>query len=197
MLDFTPVRDKTLTMTELVKDLTADDLRRLTNAMIDRQLELIASCTDFDVTFVPRDPNARDDAAATAEEVDLAWTLGHVIVHVTASSEEAAFVAQMLACGVPLPDKIRLRYETDWETVTTIAECRTRLEESRRMRLATLMVWPDAPHLHNTYFLWESAPTVNAIERFVRGLSHDDSHLGQIEDIVRQAKAARAKLVIG
>jgi hypothetical protein len=197
MLDFTPVREKTLTMSELVKDLTRDDLRRLTNAMVDRQLGLIAESTDVDVTFVPSDPNARDDAAATAEEVNLAWTLGHVIVHATASSEEAAFLAQMLACGVSLPDKIRLRSETDWELVTTIAQCRARLEESRRMRLATLDVWPDKHYLRNTYFLGESAPAVGAVERFVRGLSHDDSHLGQIADIARQARAARAQLVIG
>lgn len=197
MLDFTPVREKTITMAELVKDLTSADLRRLTNAMIDRQLSLIAECTDFDVTFVPSDPNAKDDAAATSEEVDLAWTLGHVIVHITASSEEAAFVAQLLAGGVALPEKIRLRYETEWETVTTIAQCRARLEESRRMRLATLDVWPTAPHLDNIYKLSDTSPAVAAIERFVRGLSHDDSHLGQIAEIAHQAKAARAQLIIG
>jgi hypothetical protein len=38
---------------------------------------------------------------------------------------------------------------------------------------------------------------VGAVERFVRGLSHDDSHLGQIAEIARQARAARAQLVIG
>lgn len=197
MLDFTPVREKTLAMAELVTDLTPADLWQLTNAMIDRQLSLIAECADFDVTFVPSDPNAKDDAAATAEEVDLAWTLGHVIVHTTASSEEAAFLAQLLACGVALPEKIRLRYESEWETVTTLAQCRARLEESRRMRLATLDVWPTAPHLDNTYKLWDTSPAVAAIERFVRGLSHDDSHLGHIAEIIRQAKVARAQLVIG
>jgi len=32
---------------------------------------------------------------------------------------------------------------------------------------------------------------VNCVNRFIRGLSHDDSHLGQIEEIVRQAQAGR------
>lgn len=197
MLNFTPVRNKEITMAELVKDLTRDDLRRLTNLMIDWQLELIASCTDFDVTFVPSDPNAKDEAAATADEVNLAWTLGHVIVHTTASSEESAFLAAELARGVTYHG--RSRAEVPWQTATTISQCRARLEESRRMRLAMLDVWPDAPHLENTYQAWEGGPYMNCVERFVRGLSHDDGHLNQITEIVRQAQAARPvqKLVLG
>ncbi|MBL8045794.1 MAG: DinB family protein [Anaerolineales bacterium] len=197
MLDFTPVRNKNITMLEFTKDLTRDDLRRLTNVMIDRQLELIAGCTDFDVTFVPVDTNAKDDAAANAADVDLAWTLGHVIVHVTASSEEAAFLAAELARGVP--NHGRSRSEVAWETVTTLEQCRARLEESRRMRLATLDVWPDEPHLNNQYQLWENGPMANCISRFCHGLSHDDSHLNQIAEVVRQAQAARPtpKLVLG
>jgi len=59
------------------------------------------------------------------------------------------------------------------------------------MRLASLEMWPDEPKLGNLYQPWEGAPRVNAIGRFVFGLSHDDSHLGQIADIVSQARAAR------
>jgi hypothetical protein len=77
-----------------------------------------------------------------------------------------------------------------WGTVKTIAQCRARLEESRRMRLATLSVWPDKPHLDNAYRPSETAPAYNAVRRFVAGLSHDDSHLAHIKEIVRQAKAA-------
>lgn len=190
VLDFTPVRRKEITWAELVRGLTKTDLYQLTNEMADLMLSLIAECTDAEVTFVPSDPEAHDDAAATEADVALAWTLGHVIVHTTASAEEAAFLAAALACGYTLPDQIRLRYETPWPTVTTIAQCRARLEESRRMRLATLDVWPDAPHLANTYKLGNSAPAVAPIERFVRGLSHDDSHLEQIREIVRQARAS-------
>lgn len=59
------------------------------------------------------------------------------------------------------------------------------------MRLASLELWPDVPHLDNVYQLWENGPRANAVERFVRGLSHDDSHLRQIAEIVRQAQSAR------
>ena len=93
--------------------------------------------------------------------------------------------------GVSLPDRHRSRWEVPWESVTSLAQCRARLEDSRRMRLATLAVWPADPHLENTYRLGENGPFPNAIERFVRGLSHDDNHLGQIREIVRQAQAAR------
>jgi hypothetical protein len=35
------------------------------------------------------------------------------------------------------------------------------------------------------------AEPVNAVIRFVNGLRHDSDHLGQLEDVVRQARAAR------
>jgi hypothetical protein len=188
MLDFTPVREKRTTLAEFVAGLDHDDLRDLTNEMVDTMLGLIADCVDADVTFVPEDPEANDRWAAT-EEVKLAWTLGHVIVHTTASSEESAFLAAELARGVP--NHGRSRSEVHWQTVTTMAECRHRLEESRRMRLTSLALWPDEPHLDNVYEPWPGAAQMNAIGRFVAGLMHDDDHLGQIAGIVRQARAAR------
>lgn len=190
MLDFTAVRNKEMTIRELTADLTVDDLRRLTNEMIDYQLGMIVDCTDEDVTFVPSDPEAHDPVAADPEDVDLPWTLGHVIVHVTASSEEAAAIAAELARGVPHRGG-RSRSEVYWETVTTIAQCRERLEESRRMRLASLDMWPDEPYLDNTYQPRPDREPINAVGRFVGGLRHDDSHLEQIVKIVEQAQAAR------
>jgi hypothetical protein len=189
MLDFTPVRDKEITFDELVKGLTIEDLAKLTNEMVDRQLALIADCVNEDVTFVPQDPDAHDSAAVTEEEVGMAWTLGHIIVHTTSSSEEAAFMAAELARGVPY-EKRRSRYEVHWTTMKTIDQCRRRLEESRRMRLASLNMWPDPPHLDNLFVSYFGGE-YNAIVRFVLGLSHDDSHLEQITEVVRQAKAAR------
>jgi hypothetical protein len=186
MLDFSPVLSRQMGIDELVEDLTVSDLRRLSNEMIDRQLGLIAACTDEDVVFVPEDPDAHDPAALTPEEGDMAWTLGHVIVHTTASSEEAAYLAVELARGVEYRSG-RSRYETQWDTVTTIEQCRARLEESRRMRLASLEMWPVPPHLSNT-FKTRSGKQYNAIVRFVFGLMHDDSHLHQIAEIVRQVK---------
>jgi hypothetical protein len=191
MLDFTPVRNKQTTMRALTEKLTVDDLRKLTNEMIDAQLAMIAESTDADVVFVPSDPKANDTFATNQDEVDLAWTLGHLVVHVTASSEESAALAAELARGVEHRGG-RSRSEVHWTTVKTIAQCRHRLEESRRMRLASLDMWPDQPYLDNTYLPREGADPTNAVMRFVNGLSHDDSHLAQIRDVVEQARAARA-----
>jgi len=189
MLDFKAVRDKKITLAELVAGLTRDDLRALTNEMVDAMQGLIAGCVDADVAFDPVDPAAHDRFAAKEEEVKLAWNLGHVIVHTTASAEESAALAAELARGVELHG--RSRYETPWQTVATIAQCRQRLEESRRMRLMSLATWPDKPHLGNVCEPWPGAPQVNAIGRFVLGLMHDDDHVGHIAEIVRQAQAAR------
>ena len=190
MLDFTTVQKKEMSLRQLTSNLTQNDLRDLTNEMIDKVLSQIADCVDADVTFVPNDPEANDTFAASEDEVRLAWTLGHVIVHITASSEESAAIASELARGVPFRGG-RSRREVPWGTVTTIAQCRHRLEESRRMRLASLDIWPDEPDLINSYQPSPEYESRNAIIRFVLGLQHDDSHLDQIVKIVWQAKEAR------
>jgi hypothetical protein len=174
---------------EMARDLTTDDLRAMTNEMLDMILALIVDCRDEDVTFVPEDPEAHDRYAVSDEEVDMAWTLGHVIVHITASAEESAFLAAELARGVAFHG--RSRYEVPWETVTTIGQCRNRLQESRRMRLASLDLWPDRPDLENVYSPYKGVGRIGARERFLLGLKHDADHVGQIEDIVSQAKRAR------
>jgi hypothetical protein len=189
MLNFDAVRSKDITLDDLVSGLDREDLRALTDEMVDRILDLIAGCIDADVVFVPDDPNANDPWAARHEDVDLAWTLGHVIVHTTASAEEAAALAAEMGRGIEFHG--RSRYETPWQEVKTVAQCERRLEESRRMRQASLEMWPDEPHLENRQEAWSGGPEVNAVGRFVLGLSHDASHLGQIADIVRQARAAR------
>ncbi|HEX8217727.1 MAG TPA: DinB family protein [Chloroflexia bacterium] len=170
-------------------DLTVDDLRQLTNEMVDRMLGLIENCEDADVTLEVPDPQAHDPEASVEEEVNLSWTLGHVIVHTTASAEEAAFLAAELARGVPFHG--RSRSEVPWRTVTTVEQCRHRLEESRRMRLATLEVWPDEPYLDNTYTPREDRPPLNCVSRFMNGLRHDKSHIRQIERLVRESAASR------
>lgn len=189
MLDFTPVLKREITLGELVADLTVADLRELTNDMIDTMLDLIADCRDEDVTFVPADPDANDIYATDEAERNIAWTLGHVIVHTTASAEESAAIAAELARGIEYHGHSRT--EVPWQTVTTIQQCRQRLEESRRMRLASLEMWPAHPRLDNTYEPWKAVGEINAVGRFVLGLLHDDSHLEQIADIVRQAKQSK------
>ena len=54
-------------------------------------------------------------------------------------------------------------------------------------------MWPKEAHLENGYEAWSNGPKVNAVGRFVLGLMHDEGHLGQIEEVVRQAKGARGQ----
>jgi alkanesulfonate monooxygenase SsuD/methylene tetrahydromethanopterin reductase-like flavin-dependent oxidoreductase (luciferase family) len=189
MLDFQAVRDGKTTFDALVADLARDDLREMTDEMIDSVLALIADCVDEDVNFEPVDPEAYDPYAEREEDVTLAWNLGHVIVHITASSEESAVLAAELARGVAFHG--RSRYEVPWEEMKTIEQCRQRLEESRRMGLASLEIWPDKPHLKDTYQTWTDGPVVNAVGRFVLGLMHAQSHISQIRSIVHQARDLR------
>ena len=190
MLDFNKVKTKQMTFNELVSGLTVNDLRDLTNEMVDHIQSLIAGCGDAEITFVPDDPEANDRFAANPEDAKLAWTLGHIIVHTTASAEEAASLAAELARGVPLHG--RSRSEIPWQGATTIAFCRARLEESRRMRLASLEMWPDRPYLDLKVELWSGMDPVNAVGRFALGLSHDYNHLDQISSALPAAPLPNA-----
>ena len=190
MIDFSPVRSKEKTLQDLAEGLTRDDLVRLANEMCDIFQGLIAEAEDPDVTFVPSDPGAKDTFAAKPEDVELAWTLGHVIVHWTASSEEAAAHALTLARGVEITG--RSRWEVDWPEATTVQFMRDRIEESRRMQLAMLEAWPSRVHTDVTYTAREGATPVNAAGRFLGGLSHADSHREQVSKILAQAKPARS-----
>lgn len=190
MLDFSQVRSGSQKISALGASLSVAELRTLTNEMINTMHHAIAESIDADVTFVPSDPGANDTFAAGAAEVNIAWTLGHVIVHATASSEESAFLAAELARGIAFHG--RSRAEVAWETVTTIAQCRQRLEESRRMRLASLDIWPDAPNYEAKRTLDFMDDSLDARGQFILGLLHDDSHLGQVAEVVRQAREARS-----
>ena len=185
MLNFQPVREKKITIQELVRGLTKDDLRRELNEMYDEVSRLISECSDAEVTFEPVDEHAADPYAVDGEET-IAWTLGHVIVHLTASMEEAAAIASELARGVTYHG--RSRSEVPWREANTIEFCRARLVESRRMCLASLEMWPDVPHMENTYSPSEGAVPHTAVSRFASGLRHASDHLGQIAEVVRQAK---------
>src|SRR5579871_107147 len=187
MLDFAGVRSGTQTVADLTRDLSKADLHRLSDEMIDTMLGIIAEATAADVVFVPEDP-AANDTFGTSEEANLAWTLGHVIVHATASSEEAAALGTVLARGIEIEG--RSRYETDWRTVHSVMQLRQRLEESRRMRHAFLDAWPSEPHLEVAFTYGGSLASLgpmNAYGRFLLGLMHEDSHLDQLREIIRQA----------
>lgn len=192
MIDFSPFHRREQPISALTSGLTVDDLRELTNAITDAILALIADCTDADVVFQPEDPHAHDAAASSADEVNMPWTLGHVIAHLTAGNEESAALAAELARGVAYHG--RSRAEVPWETIRTVAQCRRRLEESRRMCLASLGMWPDQPRLDVTYTPFPAAGEVNAIGRYMLGIAHAESHLEQIRAIIRQARAARPEV---
>ena len=185
MLNFQLVRDQKIKLQELVEGLTREDMRRELNEMYDEVLRLISNCTDAHVTFEPKDEKADDPFAIQGEE-SIAWTLGHVIVHVTASMEESAAIASELARGVEYHG--RSRREVPWREVRTIGQCSARMAESRRMCLASVEMWPDPPHMENTYTpAFTGALPYTCISRFASGLKHASDHLGQIADIVRQA----------
>jgi hypothetical protein len=187
MIDFTPILEKKVKWPEFAAKFTKQDLIDHTNEFTDKLLEMMAPCSDADVVFQPEDPDAHDPFAEDIEDVTLGWNLGHVIVHVTASCQESAFIAAELARGVEVEPR-RSRWEVPWETVKTVRQCRGYLEENRRMLLASLEMWPDEPHLEN-YYETKSGMKITAIMRFLFGQNHADSHLEQIEKIVKQAHA--------
>ena len=188
MIDFGPIRDGRLELSDLALGLTVADLAKATRAASADLLRRIEEAEDADLAFVPDDPGAEDSFAEDATEVNLPWTLGHVIVHLTASAEEAAFLAAELARGVEAHG--RSRYEVPWPTMTTVEAGRARILESQRMLLASLDSWPAEPHLE-VLFTTSRGTTRNALARYLGGLLHTDAHLAQVSDVLGQAMAAR------
>ncbi|MEM9953640.1 MAG: DinB family protein [Chloroflexota bacterium] len=196
MVDFTPFFNKEKKFIDLWNDnnLTVQDLRDATNESIDYLLSLIADLDDADIRYEPHDPNANDPYSVEGEE-HIGWTVGHLIAHVTASSEEGAAFSSQLARGVEGVEH-RPRYETAWRDLDTKSHAVQRLEESRRMRLAFLDTWPDSPHFTNTrQGLSERAQeffgTLNAPAAFLMGLGHEVGHYEQIKGAVQQALDAK------
>lgn len=194
IIDFSRISD-TYRMIDLSATLTIDDMRAGTHASIDRLCDLIAPLDDSAIVFVPYDPDANDPFAAP-EEQNIGWTLGHLVAHVTASSEEWARYSAILAAGIPYPAEPRLRYETDWRTIDTRHKALQRLEESRRMRLSALDAWPDQPNLTllrdlSERFI-EHFGTFNAPASFLFGLSHEQGHWEQFQEVKRQAVPANS-----
>jgi hypothetical protein len=195
LMDFSPVNSGEMKMSEFSQRFSVADLRAATNASIEFILDIIQDMSDAQVIFVPNDPNANDPHAVPGEE-RIGWSLAHLIVHVTATSEEGAAYSSILARGIPYPREPRLRFETNWHTVTTKAECIQRLEESRRIRLAFLDTWPDQPHLDVFRELSERALEIlgplNAPAAFLNSLKHEAAHHEQFVEVARQARESVA-----
>jgi hypothetical protein len=190
--DFTPVENHEMTMLQFAENFTVDDLRTATNESIDTLLKIVRALNDAQVAFLPFDPEADDPHAKPGEE-KIGWSIAHLVVHVTASSEEWATYSSFLARGIPYPSEPRLRHETEWKTVTTTAQCVQRLEESRRIRLGYLNAWPDMPDLETKRDLSprfiERNGQFNAPACFLYGLKHELGHYAQFREVARQAKA--------
>lgn len=170
---------------------TTVQLYRLTDDIVDRMLRLLRRRRDVDVSFLPEDPLADDPGADEDGEVNAGWTLGHLVAHVTATAEESAALAAELARGVPSHG--RSRREVPWREIATVAQCRARLEECRRLCLASLAMWPDWPDRDNTYVPWEGSPPMGATARYLLGLRHAIGHLEQMREVLAQARADRMR----
>ncbi|MCB0064799.1 MAG: DinB family protein [Caldilineaceae bacterium] len=185
MIDFTSVLNGQRKIGELAADVTWEELKAADLQQIDEMVSLIRELSDAEVVFVASDPEA---------EGGIGWTVGHLIAHVTASSEENAAISSILARGIDYPFEPRLRAEADWTTLTTTAACLQRLEESRRIRQGYLSAWPDQPRLdtHRTLppAFAERVGTINAHGAVLLGLSHEAGQFAQLRKIIAQAKAA-------
>lgn len=198
MLDFTPVKNGEIKLIDFAAQFTIEDLQRFSNESVDTILEMLTDLDDADVTFDPIDEHA-DDPHAVAGEEHIGWSLAHLVVHATASSEEWAAYSSILARGIVYPAEPRLRYETDWHDVKTHAQCIQRLEESRRLRLGYLATWPDTPQLDikrelSERFI-ERIGEINAPAALLFGLQHEHGHYEQMREVRRQALAAKQAAV--
>ena len=195
MIDFSPVDDGELTYIEYAarERMDAADLRGFSDESIDFMISLLEDLIDEDIVFEPEDPDADDPYAVKGEET-IGWNFGHLIAHVTASSEEGAAFSSLLARGVAASE--RPRYETPWREMRTVAQTRRRLEESRRMRNSYLDTWPDQPFLDVHRPVSERFAArfgqMNAPAAFLFGLAHEVGHYDQIVEVKRQALAARS-----
>ncbi|MDX1990763.1 MAG: DinB family protein [bacterium] len=194
LLDFSPVQNGQLKILEFSKGFRVDDLRAAANGSIDTLLEILSGLDDTDVTFDPIDPDANDPYAKEGEE-NIGWSLAHLVAHVTATCEEWAAYSAVLARGIVYPAEPRLRYETPWRDITTHAQCVQRLEESRRMRMAALDMWPDQPFLDVKRELSpryvERFGEMNAPACFLFGLYHEVGHYDQFREVRRQVLEAK------
>jgi hypothetical protein len=195
VIDFSAVERGELQLIDVARGLTHADLRAATQQSIQTLSEIIQRASDTMIVFLPHDPDAHDPFAAP-EEQHVGWTLGHLVAHVTASSEEGAAISSILARGVSYPEGVRLRYETPWRDIDTQAKALQRLQESLRMRMGYLDTWPEAPHLDNLRPLSENARAhwgeLNATASFLLGLKHEIGHYDQFREALRQAQAAAA-----
>jgi hypothetical protein len=150
---------------------SVDDLRRLTEDLYDRLDSLCRRVDDAGVVAIPE--------KGSGEE---AWTFGHAVLHLTATCEEGAARASMLARGADA--SWRSRSEPDWRTLVTADAIRARVAESRRMVLAFFDTWPDVSHLEREVTPIPALGAVNAIGIHLLGLMHAAEHLRHLNQLM-------------
>ena len=180
-IDFAAIRAGKVTFAETVSQIGYRDLRSHTDEAFEAVRVSISSATDAAVTFVPHDPQAKEDD-------ERGWTLAHVIAHLTAVLEAAAAVASVLARGVQIPGEMRLFYETPWEEIQTIEQVQARLAESQRISNAYLAAWPEQPHLDLTVTRSTFIGPLNAIGAYMFAIGHVYTHCPQLKEVVQQAQ---------
>ena len=179
--DFAALLSGQKTYAEIVGAVTHSDLADITRDYYAEINQIVTAATDTAVITVPLDPALDDQQAGEG-----AWTLAHVVAHLTATAEESASLASAMARGAAFPDDLRLRSEADWREIRTAAELHARLAESERMALAFLNTWPNTPDLGRTVDFIPQLGPMNAIGRHLLGFMHAEMHLGQLREIMRQ-----------
>lgn len=189
LIDFQPVMRREMPIEDLAARYTNADLGEALRAYVAFTRGVMSTVTDAEATFVPPDPDANDPYAASEAEQHVGWSLVHLVVHVTASAEEAAAFSSLLARGIAIGG--RLRSETPWESVTTVAGALARLDESERMCLGYLAAWPDRPDLATVRILPEGSKwrPPNAPTQFLSGLLHWNNHVQQFERVAAYVRS--------
>jgi hypothetical protein len=187
LIDFQPVFSREKSLHDLANEYSHSDLCSALNSYVEHTIQVIQNVGDEQAAFVPPDPGADDPYAVNEEERHMGWSLIHLVMHVTASAEEAAAFSSILARGIAIGG--RLRSECDWRQVTTCQDVLARLEECRRICMAYLAAWPDQPDLATVRIMPENMSWMkpNAQVSFLFGLMHWHRHLDQFELVARQA----------
>lgn len=162
---------------DIVRDIRYEDLYSVTDELFGDIEAILEAATDEAVIFVPRDPAASDQS-------EQGWTVSHIVAHLTATLEESAAIAAILARGVQVEQ--RLRYETPWQNLSTLQMVWARLQESRRMCRAFLDAWPDEANLQVTLTLVPQLGPLNAVGCYVLGIAHGQGHLDQLQEAIHQ-----------
>lgn len=191
-IDYTAFDAKEIKWGAFANQYTRDELRAEAARLYDEVGTILDQSTDADIRFVPTDPDANDPYADDEADQHIGWTIGHLVAHITATNEEAFLFASLLARGIAQDGRIRV--ETPWEEINTVATARERLEESRRIAFAYLDAFPNTPNLEVTrVFGSERAQEyfgpINALAAIAMGITHHREHIVQIRATLQQAQA--------